>query len=300
MKADAMLAEFIMLGGKHEVLARDHEKASIKLTINKQTQTFTLTWEEAKKEPFVYEGKEADVVAAITAGKTDALRLKPKYATPRSRTQMLWARVVSDGVRAMAPTVVAGYYAPEEIGGDEIEGEIVAVNGKPTNGKTKTVEEIMAEAQAKGSANVAANPSGPGKTTAAVVPPANATPAATAPTETVIDVTPEPPTSEPAETVSTSPQEPADPFIDPITDAQKQQIAEMVSAIEKHDAEIGQKLINLLMKNVLDEPRREKVRAGAKIVGLLSKQEADNVLQSLYAKQADIEKAKVAGAAPKN
>lgn len=42
--------------------------------------------------------------------------------------QMLWARVVSDGVRAMAPEVVAGYYTPEEL--DESDGDADQSAGK--------------------------------------------------------------------------------------------------------------------------------------------------------------------------
>jgi hypothetical protein len=100
MKAEAMLAEFKVRGGKHEIVTRTPDCASIKLTIDGQTHTFALTWEEAQKEPFPY-GKEN--------------KLKKNWATPRARMQTMWARVVSDGVRAMAPEIVTGTYTPEEI-----------------------------------------------------------------------------------------------------------------------------------------------------------------------------------------
>ena len=97
MRADAMLADFNKRGGKHEVLQRDATAASVKLN----GTTFSLTWEEVKKEPFVYQ--------------KDGKTLKTNWASPRARMQMLWARVVSDGVRAVMPEVAAGIYTPEEV-----------------------------------------------------------------------------------------------------------------------------------------------------------------------------------------
>ena len=44
----------------------------------------------------------------------DGKTYKDNWATPRSRMQMLWARVVSDGVRTMAPEICSGIYTPEE------------------------------------------------------------------------------------------------------------------------------------------------------------------------------------------
>ncbi len=114
MKSEAMLADFVTDGGSHEVLDRTPDRAAIKLTRNRKSYVFELTWDQALKEPFVYEGKEADVVAKLAVGKIGDLKMKSKYATPRARMQMLWARVVSDAVRAVAPDVTAGRYTPEE------------------------------------------------------------------------------------------------------------------------------------------------------------------------------------------
>jgi hypothetical protein len=100
MRAEAMLANFRAAGGKHKIISRTPEQASIELTMGDQTQAFALTWEEAQKEPFVY-GKEK--------------QFKKNWATPRARMQTMWARVVSDGVRVMAPEIVCGVYTPEEI-----------------------------------------------------------------------------------------------------------------------------------------------------------------------------------------
>ena len=100
MKAGAMLADFRVRGGRHRIIERSPERAAIELTIDGQSQQFSFTWEEAKKEPFVY-------------GKNDTV--KTNYATPRIRMQMLWARVVSDSIEAMAPEIAYGVYTPEEL-----------------------------------------------------------------------------------------------------------------------------------------------------------------------------------------
>jgi hypothetical protein len=116
MRADAMLSDFrTKCGGSHRIVERTADAAEIELTAAGQSHRFRLTWEDAKGEPFVYVGKESIVLEKIQQGRWKDLMVKAKYATPRARSQMLWARVVSDGVRAMAPEVVAGYYCPEEI-----------------------------------------------------------------------------------------------------------------------------------------------------------------------------------------
>jgi hypothetical protein len=105
-RADSMLAKFRGAGGKHRVLKRDAEGASVELTHDGNTQVFTFLWTDAEKEPFVW-----------AYDKKTGQRLGPKtnYATPRARTQMLWSRVISEGVRTMTPEIVAGVYTPEEI-----------------------------------------------------------------------------------------------------------------------------------------------------------------------------------------
>ena len=131
MKADAMLAEFRRLGGKHKVLSRTADKAEIELIDGDESQRFAFTWEDAKQEPFVWDGKRKDVLAAIASGKTEKLTLNPNYASPRKRMQMLWSRVVSDGVRTLKPEVNFGRYTPEDLEGDEDGGGVsVQVEGE--------------------------------------------------------------------------------------------------------------------------------------------------------------------------
>jgi hypothetical protein len=117
MKSDAMLSGLRERGGKHKIIKRTADEACVVLSYDGQEYESRFTWEEAQGEPFIYNGKESETLRFIESGnqKELAKRLKPKYATPRSRMQMLWARAVSDGVRALCPEVNTGVYTPEEI-----------------------------------------------------------------------------------------------------------------------------------------------------------------------------------------
>lgn len=167
MKSEAMLAEFRQSGGKHRVVCRTHEKAEIELTKDGQVQSFALSWDEVKQEPFVY-GREK--------------QLKTNWATPRARMQSLWARVVSDGVRVMAPEIVAGTYSPEEV------GDMGNATPAPDLGATlaASVEEKKATTKA---AKVAAAPT---------PTPAPAQPAPVPTSQAVIDVATVPVAPDPA------------------------------------------------------------------------------------------------------
>jgi hypothetical protein len=103
MRADAMLARFRGAGGTYVVKDRTADKAAITLNRNSQSLTFSLTWAEAQQERFPY---------------TKDGKLKDNWSTPRSRMQMMWARVVSDGVRTLAPEINCGIYTPEEAADD--------------------------------------------------------------------------------------------------------------------------------------------------------------------------------------
>lgn len=100
MRADAMLAELRQRGGKHKVVERTADVAEIEVTFDGQTLRERLTWDDAKSEPWPF--------------RKDKKTLKTNWETPRARRQMLWARVVSEVVRTIAPEVVAGVYTPEE------------------------------------------------------------------------------------------------------------------------------------------------------------------------------------------
>jgi hypothetical protein len=114
MRADAMLAEFRMRGGEHEIVERTSEAAEVELRMGRKKYRERFTWEDAQKEKFPYAKKG---------------ELKDNWATPRGRKGMLWARVVSDAVRAFCPEVNAGVYTPEEMGGgaedEAVDAEVV-------------------------------------------------------------------------------------------------------------------------------------------------------------------------------
>ena len=112
-KPAAMLADFTQRGGTYTIVQRDGDGAVIEFKRGKQTYRSSCLWDDIKKEPLPYDVKESDAVAMLAAGQVPPL--KPKYATPRSRMQMLWARCVSDGLRAFDPSCCKGIYTPEEV-----------------------------------------------------------------------------------------------------------------------------------------------------------------------------------------
>lgn len=112
MRADAMLGRFSSAGGVYEIIEHSPNAAEIKMEFKGRKFHERFTWQEAQQEPFVYEGK--GVVKLLQAGKQAELQLKDNYATPRRRMQQLWCRVVSDGVRVIAPELVTGSYSPQE------------------------------------------------------------------------------------------------------------------------------------------------------------------------------------------
>jgi hypothetical protein len=134
-KADAMLADLHRIGGTHKPICRTAEKAECYFKNGESEYTSTVNWADCLNEPFVYVGKDKDVIVAIANGHKwpngQPLQLKSKYATPRSRMQMLWARCVSDGVRVVAPECVQGIYTPEEAS-DFI--EVPCAPASPTKG----------------------------------------------------------------------------------------------------------------------------------------------------------------------
>lgn len=117
MRADAMLARFVEMGGTYELKARTAEEARAVFEFRGCKGEFCLTWDDAQKEPFIYKQEkgttENDIVAKLAAGVKP--EIKAKYSTPRARMQMLWARVVSDGVRTVCPQANKGTYTPEEV-----------------------------------------------------------------------------------------------------------------------------------------------------------------------------------------
>ena len=152
-KASAICADFLKAGGKYRIVKRDSTCAELVASFgDTKDMTFRFTWEEAQEEPFVYAGGPDSQQAALLKpiGKRT---LKDKYRTPRSRMQMLWARVVSDMGMALCPTVCEGMYPPEVA--EDFDDEVT-----PTPGAAPTpITEAEAVQRAKNvTAEVVAEP----------------------------------------------------------------------------------------------------------------------------------------------
>ncbi len=128
MRADAMLAEFRNRGGKCRWLniGDDGQEARAIFTFDEQELEVAFTIGDARKMELV--------------------RQKSNWV--KNPGAMLRARCTSKAVRILAPEIVAGVYAPEELGdgegvraatGDVIEGEFTWPN-TPANGKAAEKE----------------------------------------------------------------------------------------------------------------------------------------------------------------
>ena len=112
MQAHAILASFEDRGGTYELIERTPERAAIKLKKGDNEYLSELTWKDALEEPFVYRGNETTQLAELQKPQAQR-RIKAKYSTRRARMQMLWARVISDGVVVVDPGARMGIYPPE-------------------------------------------------------------------------------------------------------------------------------------------------------------------------------------------
>lgn len=125
-KADVMLADFNVKGGKHVWLAdgNDGVSASLELTSKDgQKIVSTFTFADATQQGLTKEGT----------------RWKKG---PKAVGSMLRARCVSEGVRMLDPSVAAGVYTPEEL-----EDADTPVETAETPRKRRTKEELAARAE---------------------------------------------------------------------------------------------------------------------------------------------------------
>lgn len=98
MKADVMLARYLLSGGKVQWLERSSDKVKAEFSHRGNTIVIEHTLEEHKASGNAL-GKEG--------------KIKDNWRkTPR---QMLTARVISEGVRLLAPEINFGIYTPEEV-----------------------------------------------------------------------------------------------------------------------------------------------------------------------------------------
>lgn len=117
LQATAMLGRLVKHGGEYTIV--DHSPTVCAITVKYKGREYkgSITWAEAQEEPFVYAGKSKEIMPVLLDpnGNRSKLTLSQNYATPRRRMQHLWARVVSDSVRVVAPDLVSGSYTPEEV-----------------------------------------------------------------------------------------------------------------------------------------------------------------------------------------
>lgn len=143
MKADAMLAKFNELGGVHKIKSRTPDLIEIELDYQGSKTMFSLSWDEAKEEPFPYRGKESAQLAELEKP-FEQRQLKTKYTTPRSRMQMLWARCVSDAIRCVCPAANKGSYTKEEVE-DFVEADGGNAEPVPASPQPQAVADIPVE-----------------------------------------------------------------------------------------------------------------------------------------------------------
>lgn len=99
MRADAMLAKFVERGGRFVIRERSTSRAAA---------LFAKDGNEIEAEYTMDEARASGICLA-----KDGKSLKTNWA--KFQKQMLWARLVSDSVRAIDPGVNMGTYTPEEV-----------------------------------------------------------------------------------------------------------------------------------------------------------------------------------------
>jgi hypothetical protein len=157
LRADAMLARLSRSGGNYEIVSHTPDCAEVTMEFRGRKIHQKLTWADAQNEPFVYEGKDKEIIPILASGDRTKLKLSVNYATPRKRMQMLWSRVISDGVRVVAPELVTGSYTAGEIadysGVEYTEAEVVEAKTVAAATRTAvvldTVEKQVADQPAK-------------------------------------------------------------------------------------------------------------------------------------------------------
>jgi hypothetical protein len=132
MRADAMLGRFLTTGGKVKWLERSNTKVS-------------ANFSHGDNENVLIEASLEDMKANGVAMDKTGKYLKANWQKfPR---QMLTARVISEGVRLLAPQLIAGVYTPEEVQDFSNDSKPVAPSMRVAAQPTKVdALEVVAEA----------------------------------------------------------------------------------------------------------------------------------------------------------
>lgn len=194
MSAEAMLADFRTGGGEHTIISRTPERAAVELRHGKKKQIFEFTWAQAQTEDYVWNSEAAkDHRKRYLPDKSlNYLMLKDNYKTPRRRMQMLWSRVIADGVGAMMPEVSSGRQTPEELGviSSDIQADVIDAEFEVV--PPSTADNAAATEAASDAAATADHPAAPPSDEIAV-PDATSAPA---PQPSPVEPTPSGPTPE--------------------------------------------------------------------------------------------------------
>lgn len=181
IKSEAMLANLLELGGEYEIQARTPDRVAIKLTYKKASFLSEIKWDDIKDEAYTRANKDASGRNYADNVPIEQRRYKDNWSTPRRRMQMMWARAVSDGVRAVCPLATRGHYTPEEAQ-DFDEPRVVNITPAPAAYPQQEAEQ---PAQAAPVAPAPAPAPAPAAPVAEVLPPQEpptVPPAATQPT----------------------------------------------------------------------------------------------------------------------
>lgn len=126
MKADAMLAKFTQNGGRFTVIERSKTRAAARFICEDNDIEAEYTMEDAEQSKVCF--------------KKDGKTLKTNWA--QFPKQMLWARLISDTIRTIMPSVNFGAYTPEEIRDlDELPRTARAADDVPAAGKRLSPDE---------------------------------------------------------------------------------------------------------------------------------------------------------------
>jgi hypothetical protein len=104
MRADALLAGFRQIGGRHKLVECSPNRAAVEMTWEGQTHQFVWTWEEAQESRWPWKDPSDHKEG-----------LKDNWSTPEDRENMLWARLISKSLRRICPELCSGIYTPEEM-----------------------------------------------------------------------------------------------------------------------------------------------------------------------------------------
>lgn len=116
LKYRKMVAKFLQYGGKVHVIERSPNRACSKLSIGGQEVKFVYTMAEALQEDYIWtrDAMTGRVKKQLKDGTPNPKAFKTNWSTPRRQMQMLWARMMTDGIATIAAHVTDGDYSDQE------------------------------------------------------------------------------------------------------------------------------------------------------------------------------------------